>query len=320
MGTVPMAETNLKQWMRKENIYDNDLFDILSSQGVSNPAEDFKTYTQKQWDELWRKGAVERAKELKDQKAKLAMEKKMTKLEKYWRKESGIKSTSIKGKKGKKDKKELDDSKKAQNDALAQAADLKKYLQKNGCFMADLLMVCADSGINSEADIENIDSNKAFDEIYRQVRVLRAKELKDNDARIRMEKTMTKFEKLWRAKTGIKKSSVQSKKKDKNKKKDPKSAANDAMASDGAELKKWMRKNDVWEMALYNELMAQGIKDPDQLKDIQQDPFDDLVRKVRVEKFSDLKDQKARQRTDKLLVKFEKLWRKASGIKSTSIK
>ena len=67
-------ETNLKQWMRKENIFDNDLFEILTSQGVANPQEDFKTYTQKQWDELWRKGAVERAKELKDQKAKLAME------------------------------------------------------------------------------------------------------------------------------------------------------------------------------------------------------------------------------------------------------
>merc|ERR1711933_499288 len=153
----------------------------------------------------------ELAKELKDQKAKIQMEKKMTKLEKYWRKQSGIKSTSIKNKKkDKSDSKEPDNSAKAQNDALAQAADLKKYLQKNGCFMQDLLLVCADSGINSEADIENIDSNKAFDEIYRQVRVLRAKELKDNDARIRMEKTMTKFERLWRAKTGIKKSSIKS--------------------------------------------------------------------------------------------------------------
>merc|ERR1712048_1068689 len=308
------SEANLKQWMRKENIYDNDLYDILTSQGVSNPSEDFATYTQQQWDELWRKGCVERAKELKDQKAKLNMEKKMTKLEKYWRKQSGIKSTSIK------EKKEPENSKKAQNDALAKAAELKKYLQKNGCFMADLVMVCADQDICSEADIENIDSNDMFDEIYRQVRVLRAKELKDNDARIRMEKTMTKFEKLWRKKTGIKKTSVQSSKKKKEAKKDPKTKKNEAMATGGAELKKWMRKNDVWEMQLYEELMQCGISDPDALKDVNQDQFDTIVRKVRVEKFKDLKDQSARQRVDKLLVKFEKIWRKASGIKSTSIK
>merc|ERR1712154_114005 len=185
-----------------------------------------------------------------------------------------------------------DNSKKAQNDALAQAADLKKYLQKNGCFMQDLLLVCADSGINSEADIENIDSNKAFDEIYRQVRVLRAKELKDNDARIRMEKTMTKFEKLWRAKTGIKKSSIQKGGVDKkNKKKDPKTKENEAMATSGADLKKWMRKNDVWEMALYEELMANGISDPDEIEQIAEDKFDDIVRKVRVDRFAQLKDQ-----------------------------
>ena len=68
------APTDLKKWMRKEDIYDNDLFDILTSQGVSNPQEDFKGYTQGQFDELFRKGCVERAKELKDQKAKVRLE------------------------------------------------------------------------------------------------------------------------------------------------------------------------------------------------------------------------------------------------------
>merc|ERR1712083_284073 len=114
-------------------------------------------------------------------------------------------------------------------------------------------------------------------------------------------------EKLWRAKTGIRKSSIKKGGVDKKKKKkDPKTKENEAMATNGAELKKWMRKNDV--------------KDPEQLKDIEQNSFDEIVRKVRVDRFSQLKDQKARQRADKLLIKFEKLWRKASGIKSTSIK
>merc|ERR1719410_821355 len=132
-----------------------------------------------------------------------------------------------------------------------------------------------------------------------------------------MEKMMTKFEKIWRSKTGVKKTSVKKKSKG-SKKKDPKTEANEAMASGGAELKKWMRKNDVWEMALYDELMAQEITDPAQLETVTESQFDDLVRKVRVDRFAQLKDTQARQRADKLLVKFEKLWRKAGGVKKTS--
>merc|ERR1712129_268298 len=75
----------------KEEIYGVDLEEVLTSQGITDPTNDFKTYTQKQWDELYRQCVVERAKELKDQKSKLRLEKKMTKLEKYWRKQSGIK-------------------------------------------------------------------------------------------------------------------------------------------------------------------------------------------------------------------------------------
>merc|ERR1711997_1016027 len=100
-------------------------------------------------------------------------------------------------------------------------------------------------------------------------------------------------------------------------KKHQKDEATDTM--NGWKWKQWMRKNDVWEMALFNELMARKIVEADLLKDVDQSTFDNIVRKVRVERFSQLKDQKARQRADKLLVKFEKLWRKKSGIKSTSI-
>jgi len=325
---APKEETEetvtLKQWMKKEAIFDNDILAILTEQGVESP-DDFKNYTTEQWDELKRRGAVERAAELKDQKAKLQLEKKMTKIEKFWRKESGIKSTSVKKKKKKKadDEKEappLQNSAQAQKDALAKGAGLKKYLQKNQCYMLDLLMVCVNMDICTEDDITKIEDNEAYDEILRQVRVARAKELKDNAARLRMEKQMTKFEKLWREKTGVKKTSVQKGGGKKKKKKHPKDASAEAMAANGAALKQWMRKNDVWEMALYNELMAQGITEADALADVDQQKFDDIVRKVRVDRFSQLKDTKARQRADKLLVKFEKEWRKKSGIKSTSIK
>merc|ERR1712087_479144 len=63
-----------------------------------------------------------------------------------------------------------------------------------------------------------------------------------------------------------------------------------------------------------------NITTADQLQGLTQSQFDDIVRKVRVDRFSQLKDQKSRNRADKLLVTFEKAWRKSSGIKKTSIK
>jgi hypothetical protein len=313
-------ETNLKGWMRKEDIYDNDLYEILQSQGVENPLEDFKGYTQTQWDELWRRGNVERAKELKDQKAKVRLEKKLVKLEKYWRKQSGVQKSSINKEVEEKEAPPLDNSAQAQKDALKQGAELKKFLQKNQCFNPDLLMVLVGMSICCEDDIVKIDSNSTFDEVYRQVRVLRAKELKDQAAKVRMEKLMAKFEKLWRDKTGIKKSSIKGAGPKGTKKKDPKSVKNEELNTSGATLKQWMKKNDVWEMALYDELMANNISNPEELAKIDEDKFDEIVRKVRVDRFSQLKDQAARNRADKLLVRFEKEWRKSSGIKKTSIK
>eukprot|EP01084_Bolivina_argentea_P052349 96168_1 len=231
--------------------------------------------------------------------------------------------TSLKGKNKKRTKSHADEtpiqnSSAASHEALSEGGGLKAYLKKNQCFSVDLVGVCVQMGICSEDDIESIDSNAAFDEIYRQVRVLRAKDLKDNASRIRMEKQMTKFEKLWRAKTGIKKTSLKKKNK-KQKKKDPKTAKNESMASSGATLKSWMRKNDVWEIALFDELVSRQIE-PDDLETLKQNEFDEIVRKVRVDRFSQLKDQNARNRADKLLIRFEKKWRKASGIKKTSIR
>ena len=82
--------------MRKEDIYDKDLEAILAENGIEKPPGDFKNVSQKQWDEIFRRGTVERFKELKDQSSRNRLEAKMKKLEKVWRKQSGIKSTSIK--------------------------------------------------------------------------------------------------------------------------------------------------------------------------------------------------------------------------------
>merc|ERR1712062_165831 len=88
----------------------------------------------------------------------------------------------------------------------------------------------------------------------------------------------------------------------------------------GKELKRWMKENEIWSLALYDELLLNKVTSADECKNITPTQFDDIVRKVRVERFSELKDQKARQNADKLLLKFEKFWRKETGHVKTSIK
>eukprot|EP01083_Nonionella_stella_P021105 58525_1 len=313
----------LKKWLKKEEIYDPDLELTLASQNISDPTTDFKSYTQSEWDDLYRQCVVERAKDLKDQKSKIRLEKKMKKLEKYWRKQSGIKSTSVqkKQKKSSKGQSTTNASRASNTNAMREAAKLKNFLKKNDIFDKDLVIILCGMGVLSEDDLGKIDSNKKFDEISRELRVSTAKELKDQKTRLRHQKMMTKFEKVWRKKTGIKKKSSQTaKSKTTQSKKGPKSTRNEELESSGKELKQWMQKNKVWEKSLYDELRSNGIQNGDDLEGISQRKFDEIVRKVRVDRFSQLKDQKSRNRADKLLVKFEKTWRKVTGIKSTSIK
>ena len=167
-----------------------------------------------------RRGKVERFKELKDANARSRLEAKIKKIEKTWRKQSGIKNTSIK-KKGNKAKKATGtaDEQKT-NDALTSNAKLKKFMQKNEIWEIELFLILTDMGCKTGLDLKDIiKSNDDFDEVYRQVRVKRAKDLKDNNAKLRMEKLMTKFEKLWRKQSGIKKTAVTKKTGKGNKKK-----------------------------------------------------------------------------------------------------
>ena len=77
-----MAST-LRSWLKKQEIYDKDIESALTSQGINDPETDFTTFSEDDWDALYRKCVVERAKELKDQKAKVRLEKKMVKLGTY---------------------------------------------------------------------------------------------------------------------------------------------------------------------------------------------------------------------------------------------
>ena len=110
------------------------------------------------------------------------------------------------------------------------------------------------------------------------------------------------------------------------KKKHAKTRSKELLEQKGKPLKIWMKKNSIWQLALYQELLnikqtQSYLNDPQlMLTKLTESIFDEIVRKVRVERFSQLKDTKARLQCDKILLKFEKLWRKASGIKKTSIK
>jgi hypothetical protein len=85
------------------------------------------------------------------------------------------------------------------------------------------------------------------------------------------------------------------------------------MATIGAELKEWMKKESVWEKELYNQLLAVNVNGFDDLKNIDEKTMDDILRRVKVEKVQTLKDQAARNRLDKLLTSFEKKWKAANG-------
>ena len=92
------------------------------------------------------------------------------------------------------------------------------------------------------------------------------------------------------------------------------------MEGKGKELKDWMRSSNIWEKDLFNELLSAGVRCESDLKDLTERDFDEIVRKVRVQRFTELKDQQSRQRLDHKLVKFEGFWRKQSGVKKSSLK
>jgi len=127
---------------------------------------------------------------------------------------------------------------------------------------------------------------------------------------------LTKFTKTWREASGIKATNI--KPSSKAESSDKSSGMSSSSGSDTVGLKKWLQKENVFEKELFDELVRQGITGEADLKTVTQTQFDEIVRKVRVEKLAELKDQTARARLDKKLVDFEKLWRKISGIKRTA--
>jgi len=109
-----------------------------------------------------------------------------------------------------------------------------------------------------------------MDEIKREVRVLRAKELKSSDAKSRLENILTKFEDEMGKAEGKKNKKVQVY--DDEKGDEPpmpsqtsKQAAQEELDEIGKHLKEWMKAEEIWQIALYEELLSAGIRNPDNL-------------------------------------------------------
>lgn len=75
-------------------------------------------------------------------------------------------------------------------------------------------------------------------------------------------------------------------------------------------IKEWMILNEVWREELYSKLLENDVKSEQDLEKLNERRFDDIIREVRVNCFRKLKDQNSRIQLDRVLIKFEKLWRK----------
>eukprot|EP01084_Bolivina_argentea_P153579 267791_1 len=83
----------------------------------------------------------------------------------------------------------------------------------------------------------------------------------------------------------------------------------------GVELKNWMRKKGVFDMKLYAALLESEIDTSMKIKQLKQSRFDAFARKFRADRFAETRDQKGRNHIDKMLIKFEKVWRKETRAK-----
>ena len=293
--------------------WQKDLFEQLLAKDYKT-SDSFANMTEKDFDEIINAVRVARAEELKDQKAKERVEKLLSKFEKEYRKASGNKKTTIKkGMKaasgGKKDKTVTEEK----NDEMSSGSgkELKTYMQKSNFWQKDLFDELLAANITGADELKEL-KVKEFDEIVRKVRVTRAQELKDAKSKNRLEKVLTAFEKEWQKQSGYKKTTIKKGSKAAaggKKSAAPKDAKNEEMATKGAELKQWMRKESIWNKDLYDHLLAAGINGIDELSELDQKKMDDIIRKVRVDTVANLKDANARKRVDKLLTTFEKKWK-----------
>jgi len=90
-------------------------------------------------------------------------------------------------------------------------------------------------------------------------------------------------------------------------------------AQNASLMRQWLQRRGIFHKDLFSYLASHGYNSPDDLVELSESKFDYIVREVRVETFKEVNQASKRNRVDKLLTKFEKEWRKYSGIRKTNM-
>eukprot|EP01083_Nonionella_stella_P178608 631395_1 len=304
-----MAVSN--KWMRDHDIYDQDIESLLQEYNIQSES-DLATLKTKDWNAIWNQCVVERAK-TSSQQSTQRLEKKMKKLEKLWRKRSGIKlANAVNTPTGPSHLNFTSASAQVYELASNEAPLLKKWLKERGIWLKDLFEALVRRDINSPDEFFLI-LDSTMEEIKREVRVVRAKDTKSTEARKRLENTLKKFEDEWRKlenKPKKKKKIYDDQKSAPTPTQTMKQAEQEELAEKGKLLKDWMRSQGIWQLALYEELLNVNVTSPADLALLKPKECNAVIRKVKVVRFSTLKNQNSRVMAEKLLVKFEKLYKK----------
>jgi len=81
---------------------------------------------------------------------------------------------------------------------------LAKWMRDEEIYDKDLVTIFEEYNVCNEDDFANV-TEQQWDNIYRKAKVERFQELKDQQSRSRLEQKLSKIEKFWREKSGIKK-------------------------------------------------------------------------------------------------------------------
>eukprot|EP01084_Bolivina_argentea_P176448 305352_1 len=201
---------------------------------------------------------------------------------------------------------------------------LRTFLKKEGIYDKDIEETLLDMNVSDPRTDFKEFTQTQWNELHRRVIVERINELKDQSAKARMENKLEKLESHWRNQSGIKRVNNTVITDDGDMKQSEydtiKSAKYKKLLEKAHQLKIFLQKNDCFSMELLAILSDQGVNKEEDIVNIQTNmEWGQIEREMRVAQRQKVKDNASKRRTDKIVKKFEKIWRKRSGLKSTSI-
>eukprot|EP01084_Bolivina_argentea_P272431 463837_1 len=88
----------LQSWLKKQGLYDNEIYRVLDARGVKDPFNDFSLISKKEWAKLKKEIIFEKKKQIKDVKTIIRLEQKLAKVGKQWKSQQGKKKKKKKKK------------------------------------------------------------------------------------------------------------------------------------------------------------------------------------------------------------------------------